>query len=138
MVAGGPNAAGVELLNLTLTNTSGHTCTIYGFPGMKLEDANQNGQATNLLRIGNGVVERLLTVKDGDSASTTVEFWPATPDAQETQTPCEPGSYMLEITPPDETTQLYAQITGGPITACQQGLLKVYPFVAGTVGPGQQ
>jgi Protein of unknown function (DUF4232) len=136
LVPGGPDGRGFELLNLTLTDTSGHVCTVYGFPGMKLQDADENGQATDVVRIAGA--KSLITLADGQSASTSVEFLPDSPDAAEPQSgPCEPASSLLEITPPDETTQLDAQIDGGPVTACHEGLLKVYAFVAGDTGPDQ-
>jgi hypothetical protein len=43
----------------------------------------------------------------------------------------------MQITPPDETTQLSATIGGGPVTVCQHGALDVLPFIAGPKGPNQ-
>jgi hypothetical protein len=135
-VVAGSLSGGHELMNLTLTNTSGHACTIYGYPGMKLEIQQTVGQATDVSRIS--ATPQTLTVANGASASTTVEFMPDSPDSTEPQTgPCEPGSYYLEVTPPDETTQLITPISGGPVIACGQGALSVYPFVAGSTGPEQ-
>jgi Protein of unknown function (DUF4232) len=132
----GSQGMGHEEMNLTLTNTSGHPCTVYGYPGMALEDAAMTRQTTDVVRTPASA--RLLTLADGASASTTIDFSPDIPDATEPQSgACEPESYNLEITPPDETTQLVAPIAGGPVPVCEHGTLDVYPFVAGRTGPNQ-
>jgi hypothetical protein len=133
----GSQGAGHELLNLTLTNTSGRTCTIYGYPGMALEDQNSNQQATVVTR-DPAVTKKTITVPNGGSASTTVRFDFDVPGSGEPTTGnCEPPSYSLLITPPDETTQLTAPIGGGPVTVCQRGALDVLAFVSGSTGANQ-
>jgi hypothetical protein len=138
-VVGGSLSSGHEQMNLTLTNTSGQVCTIFGYPGMQLEDQQSAGQATDVIRTSSGVgAPTRLTLADNASASTTVDFLPDSPDSTEPKSGlCEPESYYLEITPPDENTQLKVQIGGGPVMACQEGALTVYPFVAGATGPEQ-
>jgi hypothetical protein len=133
----GSAGAGHEAMNLTLKNNSGHTCTIFGYPGMMLQDQNGAGQATSVVRT-KGVPEKTLVVPDGGSVSTTVTFDFDMPGPGEPTTGnCEPQSYSLLITPPDETSQLTALITGGPVTVCQKGTLNVLPFISGTTGPNQ-
>ena len=136
-VVAGSQAAGSELMNLTLTNTSGHPCTIFGYPGMMLENQNGNGQATTVTR-NRSMTPRTVTVADGAAASTTIRFGFDVPGPGEPATgPCEPASYSLLITPPNETTQLTAPIGNGPVTVCEKGTLDVLPFIAGTTGPNQ-
>jgi hypothetical protein len=136
-VVAGSQAAGSELMNLTLTNTSGHSCTIFGYPGMKLQDQNGDGQATTVTR-NRTVTPRTVTLADNGSASTTIRFGFDVPGPGEPATgPCEPASYSLLVTPPDETTQLTAPIGGGPVTVCEKGTLDVLPFIAGKTGPNQ-
>ncbi|HEY3871286.1 MAG TPA: DUF4232 domain-containing protein [Actinocrinis sp.] len=133
-----PNSAGMgnELMNVKLTNTSGHTCTIYGYPGFQLEDKNQSNLPTNVVRTSG--TEQTITVPNGDSAATTVRFDFDVPGAGDNPTgPCQPESYYTQITPPDQTTQLVAQIQGGPVTVCQSGEMQVLPFVSGPTGPNQ-
>lgn len=133
----GSGGAGHALLNVKVTNTSGHPCTVYGFPGMKLEDQNQNGQATTVTR-DHAVAAKLITLADGAAAATTVRFDATVPAADEPQTgDCEAPSAYLQITPPDETTQLEGPIGGGPITVCQHGALDVLAFVPGATGANQ-
>jgi len=136
-VVAGSQGAGSELMNLTLINTSGHTCTIFGYPGMKLEDQNGNGQATTVTR-NRSMPPKTVTLADNGAASTTIRFGFDIPGPGEPATgPCEPASYSLMITPPDETTQLTAPISGGPVTVCEKGTLDVLPFIAGKTGPNQ-
>jgi hypothetical protein len=136
-VVNGSQAAGHESMNLTLTNTSGHPCTIFGYPGMMLQDQNGNGQATNVTR-NRSLTPKTLTLANGSAASTTVRFDFDMPASGEPATgPCEPMSYGLLITPPNETTQLTSPIGGGPVTVCEKGTLDVLPFIAGTTGPNQ-
>jgi len=136
-VVAGSQAAGSELMNLTLTNTSGHPCTIFGYPGMMLQDQNGNGQATTVTR-NHGNTPKTVTLADNGAASTTIRFGFDVPGPGEPATgPCEPASYGLLVTPPDETTQLTAPIGGGPVTVCEKGTLDVLPFIAGKTGPNQ-
>jgi hypothetical protein len=136
-VVAGSQAAGHESINIRLTNNSGHTCTVYGFPGLQLQDRNSAGQATNAVRVFT-VKPTTLVVKDGGSVATTARFDFDVPASDEPQTgDCEAASMYLGIIPPEEKRQLSAMIMGGPITVCQHGTLNVLPFVAGTTGANQ-
>jgi hypothetical protein len=129
--------AGQMEMNIKLTNTSGHPCTIYGYPGMMLEDQNLSGQATTVTRDPD-VPATLLTLADNGSAATTAEFDVDMPMGDEPASgPCEPNSVYLEITPPDQNTQLVTRILSGPVTVCDHGTLNVLPFVAGSTGANQ-
>jgi Protein of unknown function (DUF4232) len=136
----GSQAMGSELLNITLTDVSGHDCTVYGFPGLKLEDKNQDGQATQVTW-DPGVPKQSITLTNGSSASTTVRFDDDVPGSGEPASgPCEPASLYLQITPPNEKSQLVAAIDGTDndgVTVCQNGALDVLALVPGTVGPNQ-
>jgi len=136
-VVAGSQGAGHESLNIALTNTSGHTCTVYGFPGLQLEDRNSAGQATKVMR-DFGVKPATLLVKNGAAVATTARIDYDTPAADEPQTgDCEAPSVYLVITPPEESRQLSATIAGGPVTVCEHGAIDVLPFVAGGKGPNQ-
>ena len=133
----GSAGAGSESMNVKLTNNSGHTCTIYGYPGMMLEDTNSSGQATTVTR-NTAVKPATITLANGASAATTVRFDFDMPAKDEPQTGnCEAPSVYLLITPPDETTQLSTTIIGGPITVCNHGTLDTLAFVAGAKGANQ-
>ncbi|HEV2638769.1 MAG TPA: DUF4232 domain-containing protein [Actinocrinis sp.] len=133
-------AAGHIAMNITVTNNSGHTCYIDGFPGLALEDKDQNPVATKVTW-DPAVAKTMITLTNGQSASSSAHLDMDLPSGSEPQTgPCEPASHYLLITPPNNTTQLVAQIgdTGGTgITVCDSGALDVLAFVAGAVGPQQ-
>lgn len=119
--------AGQRYAGLVLTNTSSRTCTLYGYVGVALTgpDAPAN---TNLIR--DDGPEDHLKVAPGDSAATTLH-WSAIPGSGEA-TGC-PKPSTIEVTPPDETTQL---TTDWPATGvCQHGELHTVPLVKGSVPP---
>jgi hypothetical protein len=134
--------AGNILYNIKLTNTSGHTCTIYGFPGMLLLDANHRPLPTNL-QWGTTSVKRLVTLRPGGTAAATDRFSPDVPGtgdhAPATPGPgwtCQPKSVYVEITPPDETAHLVAAVS--PATpVCEGGGMGASAFVPGPTGPNQ-
>ncbi|HXR73512.1 DUF4232 domain-containing protein [Actinocrinis sp.] len=133
----GSAGAGHELMNVALMNNSGHTCTVFGFPGLQLEDRNNSFQATNVVR-NFAIKPTTIVVKNNASVATTVQFDFDIPAADEPQTgPCEAQSVYLGIIPPEEKRQLSATIQGGPVTVCQHGKLNVLPFVSGTKGANQ-
>jgi hypothetical protein len=124
-------AAGNRYAALILTNNSAHQCTVYGFPGMLQLDGNSRPMPTNVVR--DGSVPQTVTLDPGGSAWSRLH-WGAVPGAGESQTgPCEPQAPWIEITPPDETTQLVISWNVGPV--CEQGRIDVSPFATGT-GPG--
>jgi hypothetical protein len=136
----GSQAMGSASLNITLTNTSGHPCIVYGFPGFKLEDKNEDAQTTTVTW-DPAVPKTHITLANGASASSTARFDPDIPSASEpTSGPCEPASFYMLVTAPNNTTQLESPIggTGGSgITVCQSGALDVLALVPGAVGPNQ-
>ncbi|MGH6656256.1 MAG: DUF4232 domain-containing protein [Actinocrinis sp.] len=136
-IVAGSQATGHEAMNIKLTNTSNRTCTVYGYPGMMLEDTNLSGQATNVVR-DHSAAPKTLTVASGASVATTALFDFDVPAPDEPATgDCEAPSVYVQLTPPDETTQLSATITGGPVTVCQHGKISVLPFISGAKGPNQ-
>jgi len=136
-IVAGSAGAGHELMNVELTNNSGHTCTVYGFPGLQLEDRNNAGLTTHVNR-DFAVKPTKIIVANNASVATTVRFDFDVPAADEPQTgPCEAQSVYMGIIPPDEKRQLAATIVGGPVTVCNHGTLDVLPFVSGTKGANQ-
>ena len=137
-IVAGSAATGHIAMNITVTNTSGHTCTIYGFPGLVLEDVNQHVQATKVTW-DPAVAKSLITLANGQSASSAAHIDKDLPVGSEPLTgPCEPASYYIQITPPNNTSQLVATIgdtDGQGITVCDFGALDTLAFVPGSTGP---
>jgi hypothetical protein len=131
-------AAGSELLNLTLTNTSPQDCTVYGYPGLGLVDQNGTAQSTPAVGRVDSADKKQITVPAGKSASSTVRFDFDVPAAGEPTTgDCELPSYYLDVIPPNQQTAIRGQIEGGPVTVCNHGALQETPLVPGSTGPNQ-
>jgi hypothetical protein len=97
--------AGSRFAPLVLKNMSAHTCTLRGYVGGKFV-----GHTTRVIRVtGDPVVTVSLT--PGKSAVSDMR-WGAIPTGSSTHCPT-PSS--LDVTPPDETTHLKLQWTGGMI-----------------------
>ena len=93
-------AAGSRFGPLVLVNTSGSTCTLRGFIGGQLLGAGGRRLTTHVVRDPTTPV-RTVTVRPGGKAVSTVR-WSAIPSGS---SGC-PTPTILEVTPPDETTQL--------------------------------
>jgi len=123
--------AGQRYAALVLTNSSGSTCRIYGYPGLQLLDGAHHALPTTVVR-DPASPAHLLTVDPGRSVFAMLH-WSVIPGTGESQTgPCEPTATFLWVTPPDETTQLTLSWAGG--YACEHGRFDTSAFAAGT-GP---
>jgi len=132
----GSAAAGSISYNLRLTNTSMHQCTIYGYAGMLLLDANHKPLPTNVQR-DSLAPKRLLRLDPGGSAAATVRFSPDVNGVGDKPgQPCQPTAHYTEVTPPDETTQLVTAVSP-PTSVCERGTMALSAFVAGRTGPNQ-
>jgi hypothetical protein len=91
------NAEQQQTAVVILKNTSGHTCTMHGFPGVDLVN---NGTQWPLTR--SSQQPSTLTLHPGDSTQFTVTFLPWTAEGNVASNDFAPST--LVITPPDETT----------------------------------
>jgi hypothetical protein len=131
-----PNSqgAGNEVAKVTLTNTSGTVCHVYGFVGMQLLNAQHQPLPTNVVR-DHSLAELIVTLIPNGSASAAARFSPDVPgpgDAQNGQ--CQPTAAFVEITPPDETTHLVVPVQ--PATSvCSSGQLRTTSLIPGGDAP---
>jgi hypothetical protein len=127
------NASSVnaELL-IVLTNTSGHACTTYGYPGLQLETSSGQLQSTTVTRVNKSSVQHL-TVPANQSISTIATFSVETGSAT-AGAGCGMPSYSLALIPPNQKQQIVQTITGGPVTVCGNGVLDTNPLVLGSTG----
>ncbi len=122
----GLNAAmgGVRGMTLILTNRSGASCSVYGYPGLAFAKSGDVPMATHVtwvkqphatvvLRPG-GNAQALLTWRVNVGAPTAFS-----PD-------------IVHITPPDEYANLWADWEGGPV---QGGAIAAWPLRAAPAGP---
>ena len=123
----GNPGAGQRYAFLVLTNTSGVTCQVSGYPGMQLANASSQPIVTKVSRVA--ATPRLVTLTPGQRAYTLLH-WTIVPGTSETPATCEPVPSVLLVTPPDETATLRTSWPGGNV--CQHGMIDVTPFKPGT------
>ncbi|MFF2521121.1 DUF4232 domain-containing protein [Streptomyces liangshanensis] len=118
--------AGQENFALVLTNKSGHTCTVDGFPGLAF--LNKAGQQVSVDPERTSVTGTLVELAPGRSAWAPMTFGNPEITGVTTVTPAS-----VLITPPDEKDALKASWTGGPVTNTGKASVpRVGVFAAGT------
>ena len=97
---------------LVLTNTSHQTCTVYGYPGLGLQNSRHGNLAIKIVwgstYFAGDPRPHTVTLKPGQSAYADVA-WHA-PYGVKSVTPS-----FLEVTPPNETTHLTIRFAPGAI-----------------------
>jgi hypothetical protein len=124
-------AAGTISLVVTMTNTSAATCTLDGYPGMLLLDAQGIDLPTDVIRGGVASIPggpatqpaSLVTLAPTAGAAFSLSYEDVPTG---TETSC-PTSAKAEITPPNDTA--YAVMTL-QLTACSGGTVHVSPVYA--------
>ena len=127
---------------LVLTNQANQACTVIGYPGMLQQNVDHTAITTTVVRVASTKAQ-LVTIPAGGSATATLQ-WSDVPAAGEIASPdgnpvvpnavrvCEPTGMYLEVTPPNNTTQLV--ITFG-YSVCNYGTIDTTVFIPGTQGP---
>lgn len=100
--------AGQENFPLVLTNTSGRTCTVYGYPGAAFVDASGSQLGPDPKR--NAGSPTKVTLKPGHSAWSGLTFSSPGVSGARTATPT-----TLIVTPPDERDHLTVRWTAGQV-----------------------
>lgn len=91
-------------LEVLMTNSSGSTCTVNGFPGVDLKAAD----TWSLVR--SGKTASAVTLKSGASASFVITYLPWQAGSGQ-----EFKATSLVVTPPNETTSVTLTWPGGPV-----------------------
>jgi hypothetical protein len=122
-------AAGQRYAVIDLANTSSHTCWVYGYVGLLLLDGGHRAMPTTA--VWTSIPHSIVDLAPGQMAYAQLH-WSAVPSPDE-QGGCPPAPAYVEITPPDETTQLVSPWNdfGG---VCQHGWLEVQALAPGA-GP---
>lgn len=107
----GPNhpGAGQENYALVLTNTSGSTCTVYGYPGAAF--VNSKGQNVSINPHREGGNKQTIKLSPGESAWSALSY--SNPQMTGVAT-VDPDAIL--ITPPDEKQSLKVNWTGSEVT----------------------
>jgi len=131
-VSTGSNHSGAEKLHVAvvLTNRSGHTCTVRGYPGVAFRD--QTGQHTSVDPLRANGSKPTVRLAPGKSAWAPLSYVnPAQDKELETVKPS-----TLVVTPPNERTHLMTRWPSDPVVAngnaSQYWLPKIAPLRAGT------
>ncbi|NJC73838.1 DUF4232 domain-containing protein [Planosporangium thailandense] len=124
-----PGHAGSESdAELGLTNISGRTCVIYGYPGIQLIGADGQPRTTTVVR-SKSQPSRSVTLAPGATAwALVVSVFTPSPDEADTNPLCGGPVNQIKVIPPDETSQLTINAQVG--TVCAHGELIVAPFQA--------
>jgi hypothetical protein len=125
---GGGAAAGQRYATIVLTNTSGRTCTVYGYGGMALLGAPGQGVPTDLRRNASPA-PTTVTLAPGGSARSLLH-WAVVPATNENGTACEPTAVTTVVTPPNQTTAALRPWTFGMV--CQHGQIFQNAYVPGS------
>jgi hypothetical protein len=115
----GLNAAmgGVRGTTLILTNRSGATCSVYGYPGLAFATSGGAAMATHLTWVKQPRATVVLRPAGNAQAMLTWRVNAAAPTA--------PGPDVVHITPPDEYASLRAGWDGGPVPG---GAIAAWPL----------
>ncbi|MEV1076954.1 DUF4232 domain-containing protein [Streptomyces sp. NPDC050211] len=118
--------AGQENFAVVLTNGSGRTCTVYGFPGIAFFDGADKAVTPDPER-ATGQKEPTVTLKPGASAWSALTFTNPEVTGVTTVTPA-----AVLVTPPDETESFKVAWKGGKVSNTGKASVpQVSPF-----GPG--
>ena len=122
----GLNAAmgGVRGTTLILTNRSGATCSVYGYPGLAFATSGGVLMATHLTWVKQP--RAIVVLQPGGNAQAMLT-WRVNVDAPTAFSPD-----IRCITPPDEYTSLRAGWEGGPVPG---GAITAWPLRAAPAGP---
>jgi hypothetical protein len=127
----GGAAAGTSYFPLDFTNTSGHSCDMYGFPGVSFVTGNPGSQigapASRVTTFGPETV----TLASGASA----HAWLGIVDAGNySPSACGPvTAHWLKIYPPDQFTALYTKFTA---QVCSKKITASAPLLILPIRPG--
>ncbi|MEU4092896.1 DUF4232 domain-containing protein [Streptomyces sp. NPDC026673] len=102
--------AGQENFPIVLTNRSGHTCTVYGFPGVAFVDG-AGRQVTVDPERATDLPRQRVSLAPGASAWSAMSFSNPAITGVTTVTPA-----AVLVTPPDETLALKVPWTGGKVS----------------------
>jgi len=116
----GDSAAGTRGATLTLTNSGGETCTVYGYGGLGLIGQDGSALPTTQVR-SDAVTPRTVTLQPGQAVSALIT-WTVVPTGNEPTTgDCEATPGRLSVIPPDETDALSVSWPAGPV--CDAGTI---------------
>jgi hypothetical protein len=120
------SGAGQRYATLVVTNRGQAACTLYGYGGLQLVDAQGKPTPTNLVRTPNPG-PALVTLQPGQAAHKKLH-WTVVPTGDEPVTgPCQPPSAGATVIPPDETQPFTVVYEFGSV--CDKGRIEGSAYV---------
>lgn len=126
--------AGHVAADIAFQNTSGHSCTVTGFPGVSLLASNDHPLPTNVLK-DNSAAITTVKVAPGAWVHSEMRYSPNVPGPGEPESgQCEPTTvHALALLPGDSK---WTHVTlDNPTTVCEKGEVQAKPFVSGKASP---
>ena len=117
--------AGQRYARLELINHTSHSCHTYGHVGMLFLDGHGRPVPTHVIWDPNPKPQ-VVVLAPGAAASSLLH-WSAVPGNGDSSGPCVTPPRQVEITPPDEYTQLVLPWKGGVV--CERGWIDVTALV---------
>ncbi|WP_370376543.1 DUF4232 domain-containing protein [Catenulispora sp. GAS73] len=126
--------AGHVAADLTFQNTSAHSCTVAGFPGISLLASNDRTLPSYIVK-DNSAAVTTITVAPGAFVHAEMRYSPNVPGPGESQNgQCEPTTVHAQAQLPGDSA--WAHITlDNPTPVCEKGELQMKPFVSGQSSP---
>ncbi|WP_157734697.1 DUF4232 domain-containing protein [Actinopolyspora erythraea] len=121
----GHPGAGQRYAELTLRNTAGRTCTVYGYPGLEFTGANGTALPTDVEWSADPGPSKVRLAPD-ESTTTTLHWGVVPTGTASTGDDCEPLPSALRVTPPDETDVLRLRWDLGRV--CDNGHVSATAF----------
>lgn len=124
----GDAAAGNRYATLTLTNTGGEVCTVYGYGGLGLVGSGGTSVPSQQERVAaaDGTGGKRTTLQPGQSVSATLHWTAVATGPEPTSGDCEPTPTALTVIPPNETDSLSVAWSYGPV--CDFGHIEQTPY----------
>lgn len=113
--------AGQRYANLVVTNKATKACTLFGYGGLQLVDANGNPTPTNLTRVPNPG-PTLVTLPPGGTASKKLHWGVVPAGGEPVEGPCQPPSAGATVIPPDDTQPFKVTFDFGSV--CAKGTIE--------------
>ncbi|NUP46470.1 MAG: DUF4232 domain-containing protein [Catenulispora sp.] len=129
----GSEGAGHVAADISLQNTSNHSCTVTGYPGIQQLASDEHPLPTNVVRFPTTVTT--VTVAPGGWVHSEIRYSPNIPgEGEPTTGNCEPETvHALAQLPGDSK---WAKVTVVvPTTVCEKGTVEAKPFVGGEASP---
>ncbi|BCY10132.1 DUF4232 domain-containing protein [Actinoplanes sp. L3-i22] len=129
-VGEGDGAAGTAYQPLIFTNTSDHTCTMYGYPGVSWVTGENGSQVNDPFARSDQRKKETVTLKPGATANAVLQ---STNPGFFDKDKCKPVSVRgLRVYPPDETASIFLSLPGEACSIKGVGVGKIWAIAAGT------